>query len=101
MKRWFALVAVGMILLYTALALSAAGCVSMPKGELAHAHHTPPHADHSPFCTWACQANSTESIHTAVPPFAGMALVATQRPIRVVPHTYILASVSRSRAPPR
>jgi hypothetical protein len=101
MKRWFAIVAVGMVLLYTALALGAAGCLSLQDLETSHAHHAPSHAEQSPFCTWACQANPTESIHTAVPLFAGIALVAIQRSSRVIPQTLLLATVSRSRAPPR
>jgi thiol-disulfide isomerase/thioredoxin len=100
MKRWLTVAAVGMVLLYTAFALGAAGCVFMPKAEPAHAHHAPSHAEHSPFCTWACQANSTESIHAAAPVLGIFLLVAIQRFIRVSPHTFLLASVSRARAPP-
>mgnify|MGYP003536005933 FL=1 len=101
MKRWFAIVAVGMVLLYSALALGAAGCLFMPATEPAHAHHDPSHAGHSVFCVWACQANPTESIHAAAPFLAGVVLVAIQRFARVIPQTLLIATVSRSRAPPR
>jgi hypothetical protein len=100
MKRWAPIVAVGMVLIYTALALGAAGCLSLPNLVVDHAHHAPSHAEQSPFCTWACQANPTESIHAATPLFAGIALVAFLRSIRVLPQTLLLTTVSRSRAPP-
>lgn len=101
MKRWFAPFAVGMILLYATMALGASGCLFMPSVEPRHAHHAPSHAEHSPFCAWACQANPTESLHAAAPLIAGFLLVAIQRFIRVIPSTFLLATVSRSRAPPR
>ncbi len=101
MKRWAPIVAVGMILLYTALAVGAAGCVFMPKADPAHAHHVPSHAEQSPFCTWACQANPTESIHAAAPLFAGIVLVAILPSVRVSLQLLLFTGVSRSRAPPR
>ena len=101
MKRWFAPLVVGMVLLYSVLAVGAAGCLFMPKAEPAHAHHNPSHAGHSLFCAWACQANPTESIHAAAPFLAGIVLVAIQQFARAIPQTLLIATVSRSRAPPR
>lgn len=101
MNRWFASLAVGMVLLYTALAVGAAGCLAFPDLVADHAHHAPSHAEHPTFCAWACQANPTETIHTVVPLVVGIALVAIQRSIRIIPHTLLLRRVSRSRAPPR
>lgn len=100
MKRWAPIIAVGMVLLYTALALGAAGCLSLSDLQVGHTHHAPSHAEHSPFCAWACQANPTASIHAAAPALGIFVLVAIQRFIRVIPHTLLLASVSRARAPP-
>lgn len=101
MNRWFASLAVGMVLLYTALAFGAAGCLAFPDIVADHAHHAPSHSEHSTFCAWACQANPTETIHTVVPLVAGIAFVAIQWSIRVIPPTFLLRRVFRSRAPPR
>ena len=100
MKRWFAPFVVGMVLLYTALALGAAGCAFMPKAEPAHAHHTPSHVGHSVFCAWACQVNSMSSLQAAAPVLAGLLLVTMQRVVSAVPSARLLTRVSRSRAPP-
>jgi hypothetical protein len=101
MKRWAPIVAVGMVLLYTALALGAAGCLSLPDLGMGHAHHAPPHAEHSPFCAWACQANPTASIHAATPLLGVFVLAVIQWSVRIIPHTLLLTRVSRARAPPR
>lgn len=101
MKRWFAIGAVGMVLLYSTLTLSTAGCLFMPKTEPAHAHQAPSHAGHSVFCAWACQVNSMSSLHAAAPVLAGLLLVTMQRVVSAVPPARLLTRVSRSRAPPR
>lgn len=100
MKRWFAIVAVGMVLLYSALALGTAGCLFMPTTEPAHAHHDSSHAGHSVFCVWACQVNSMSSLQAAAPALAGLLLVTMQRVVSAVPPACLLTRVSRSRAPP-
>jgi len=101
MKRWFAPFIVGMVLLYTALALGAAGCLFMPTAESAHAHHAQSHAGHSVFCAWACQVNPTVSLHAAAPVLAGLLLVTTHRLVSAVLQSLLITTVSRSRAPPR
>lgn len=101
MKRWFAVVAIGMVLLYSALALGAAGCVFLQGEERDHAHHDPSHAVHSTLCAWACQVNSMSSLQAAVSVLACLLLVATQRVVSVVPQTLLIITVSRSRAPPQ
>ncbi len=101
MKRWLASCAVGMVLLYSALSVGAAGCLFTSKAEPSHAHHAPSHSEHSPFCAWACQANPTESIHAAAPLLTNFVFVARQRFIRVIPQTFLVAAVARSRAPPQ
>ena len=100
MKRWFAIVAVGMVLLYSTLAAGTAGCLFMPKAEPTHAHHAPSHAGHSVFCAWACQVNSMSSLQAAAPVLAGLLLVMMQRVVSAVPPACLLTRVSRSRAPP-
>ena len=101
MKRWFAIVAVGMVLLYSALALGTAGCLFMPKAEPAHAHHAPSHAGHSVFCAWACQVNPTVGIHATAPALVSIIFVTMQRLVSAPPQARLVTTVSRSRAPPR
>lgn len=100
MKRWFAPFVVGMVLLYAALAVSAAGCLVMQARESDHARHTPSHAAHSTLCAWACQVNPTVSIHTAAPPLAFFAVITMQRSVGAEPRLHFISTVSRSRAPP-
>lgn len=100
MKRWCAVVAVGMVLLYSALAWGTAGCLFMPKAEPAHAHHDPSHAAHSVFCAWACQASSMSSLHAAAPVLAGLFLITMERVASAAPSARLLTKISRSRAPP-
>src|SRR5215831_20220324 len=101
MKRWFAPFVVGLVLLYAALAVSAAGCLVMQTEEHGHAHDTPFHAAHSTLCAWVCQVNSTVSIHSAAPLVALFVLTTTERLVHAVPQTFLIPAVSRSRAPPQ
>lgn len=100
MKRWFPPFVIGMALLYTVLAVSAAGCLVMQTVEPGHAHHTPSHAAHSTLCAWACQVNPTVSIHAAAPLLASLVLVAIQRLASTAPPFHLIITVSHSRAPP-
>ncbi|MDF0650647.1 MAG: hypothetical protein P0121_04145 [Nitrospira sp.] len=101
MKRWFVPFAVGMVLLYAALAVSAAGCLVMHTEESGHAHHTPSHAAHSTLCAWVCQVHPTASIHAAAPLLGFFAVVALQRLVDAAPQLHFISTVSRSRAPPQ
>ena len=104
MKRWFAPFVVGMVLLYSVLALGAAGCPFMPlmpRAAQEHDHHTPSHAEHSTLCAWACQVNPTVSLPTAAPVLAGFILVAMQRLVTAPSQARLFSPVSRSRAPPQ
>lgn len=101
MKRWFAPFVVGMVMLYAALAVSAAGCLIMQTEEEGHAHHHPSHAAHSALCAWVCQVNPTVSIHAAAPLVALFVLATIRRLVHVVPQTFLIPVVSRSRAPPQ
>jgi len=100
MKHWFAIVVVGMILLYSALAIGAASCTFMPTVQPGHVHHDSSHTGHSVFCAWACQVNPMEILYTAVLLLGGWVLVATQRFVPVIPYTLVPTIVLRSRAPP-
>lgn len=100
MKRWIALISAGIVVLYAALAIGAAGCLLMQSEEGSHAHHSPSHAPHSPLCTWSCQANPTAAIPTPVPLIGGVAFVAIQPLVSETQEAFLLSTVSRSRAPP-
>ncbi len=100
MKRWIALIAGGIVVLYTALAIGAAGCLLMQAEGVSHAHHSPSHAPHSPLCAWSCQANPTATIPTAVPLVGGVAFVTIQPLVSETQEAFLLPTVSRSRAPP-
>ncbi|HEU5408030.1 MAG TPA: hypothetical protein VFU48_09695 [Nitrospira sp.] len=101
MKRWFAPLVAGMVLLYAALAVSATGCLVMQAEESGHAHHTPSHTAHSTLCAWVCQVNPTVSIQAAAPLLAFFVVVAMQRLVGAAPQFSFMPSVSRSRAPPQ
>lgn len=101
MKRWFVPFVAGMVLLYAALAVSAAGCLVMQMEESGHAHHAPSHAAHSTLCAWVCQVNPTVSLHAAAPLLAFFVVVAMQRLVGAAPQLHFMSTVSRSRAPPQ
>ena len=102
MKRWLAPLAIGIVVLYAALAIGTSCCLFLHAEQLGQAHHrTPSHAAHSALCALACQTNSTVIVHTVVPLGAVFALVAMLRLVGVTPHTHLFAATSRSRAPPR
>ncbi len=101
MKRWFAPLVVGMVLLYAALAVSAAGCLVLQVEEPGHAHHTPSHAAHSTLCAWVCQVNPTVSLQAVAPLLEFFAVVAIQRLVAAAPQLHFISTVSRSRAPPQ
>lgn len=102
MKRCDALVAVAMAALYLALAVGAAGCLSIHAAPVTSAHdHSPSHAAHSALCAWACQANPTVTVLSVAPSAAVLALVSLLLLLSTVLNIRLSASVSRSRAPPR
>lgn len=101
MKRWFAPLVVGMVVIYAALALSAAGCLFLQREETGHVHHSASHAGHSVLCAWACQVNPTVSLQAAVPILACFIVVTRQRSASAVPQSLLITTVSRSRAPPQ
>ena len=102
MRRILLPLAVGMAVLYLALALGAAGCLlsHSEDGTLPHHHHQS-HVTHSAFCAWACQANPTVSLPVPAPPAAVMQLVALLIFVRVSMPGRPAAQITHSRAPPR
>lgn len=101
MKRWFPPLVVGMVLLYSVLAVGAAGCLFMPSAEADHAHHSPSHAGHSMFCAWACQVNPTVGIQATAPALVSILFVTRQQLVSAPPQARLVSTASRSRAPPR
>lgn len=100
MKRWFAIVTVGIVLLYGVLAVGAAGCMFMPTADSGHTHHTPSHAGHSMLCIWACQENQTVGPHSAAPALAGVAVVTMHWLGSTASYSGFILARSSSRAPP-
>lgn len=101
MRRWFAPFVVGMVLLYSVLALGASGCLFVPRAAQEHDHHAPSHAGHSTLCAWVCQVNPTVSLLTTAPVLAGFILVAMQWLVTAPSQARLFSAVSRSRAPPQ
>lgn len=100
MKRWFTILTVGMVLLYSVLAVGAAGCILMPTADSGHTHHTPSHAGHSMFCAWACQENPTVGLHSAAPALSGIAVVTMHRVGSTASYSGFILATSSSRGPP-
>lgn len=58
MTRLLTPLAGALTVLYLALTIGAAGCLSEPAASAATTHHhSPSHVSHSPLCAWACQVN--------------------------------------------
>jgi hypothetical protein len=102
MNRCLAPFAIGTVVLYAALAIGAANCLLL-RGDLptAHHHNSQSPVTHSALCAWACQANPTVAILTAVPLVAALALVAMLGIAVSSVATVISISGSLARAPPR
>ncbi len=103
MNRPFAVLSIGMAVLYVILAVAAAGCpaVDAPaSGSHPGHHHHASHVAHSAFCAWACQANPTVGVIVDVPHpvslqfFVGVAFITTALLTR------LSARVPDSRGPP-
>jgi hypothetical protein len=101
MKRWIAPLAIGMIVLYAALAIGAANCLVLHAEQPPAHHHSQTHLAHSALCAWACQINPTVAVPAAVPLVAFAGVAARQRQIESAIHTALLTCESPSRAPPR
>lgn len=100
MKRWIAPFALGMVVLYAALAIGAANCLVLHAEQPPAHHHSQSHLAHSALCAWACQANPTVTVPAAMPPVALFAVVATLRMAESTAQALLLESGSSARAPP-
>lgn len=101
MRRWLAPLAIGMVVLYVALAIGAAGCLFLHTEQPRSGHHhSQSHVAHSAFCAWACQANPAVSIHIAAPIVLIFALLGLLCIGGSTPPAALFATVFHSRAPP-
>jgi hypothetical protein len=102
MRRSLPSFAVGMVLIYVALAIGAAGCLDLRAEKSNQAHHDGQHhASHSSFCAWACQVNPTAAVLAVAPLATIFAPTAILWPISAARPLVLFSSVHRSRAPPR
>jgi hypothetical protein len=101
MKRLIAPLAIGMVVLYAALAIGAAQCLVLHAEQASTHHHTQSHLAHSALCAWACQANPTITIHAGLPLGVVFAVVALLRLYSATPQTRLFAALIHSRGPPR
>ena len=102
MKRWLAPLAIGMALLYAALAIGAAGCLFLHAEQPRSVHHhSQSHVAHSAFCAWACQANPAVSIHLPAPIVAIFVFLGMLSLSGATAFTGLFVTAFRSRAPPR
>lgn len=101
MKRRIAPLAIGMVVLYAALAIGAANCLVLHAEQPPPHHHSHSHVTHSALCAWACQINPTVAVPAAVPLMAVSTVVSRQRQTNSTVRTLSLTFDSHSRAPPR
>jgi hypothetical protein len=101
MKGWMSRLAIGMIVLYAALAIGAANCLVLHSEQPTAHHHGHSHLAHSALCAWACQANPTVIIPAVVPSAGTFVVMAMLAFAGTTPPSGIVAAASRSRAPPR
>jgi hypothetical protein len=100
MKRLIAPLAVGMVMLYAALAIGAANCLVLHVEQPPAHHHSHSHVAHSALCAWACQINPTVIVSTPVPLVAISTVVARLSFADSAACTAFLCSPFSSRAPP-
>jgi len=100
MKRWSVPLAVGMVVLYAALAIGASNCLVLHAEQPPAHHHSHSHLAHSALCAWACQINPTVTIPAAVPLVAVLTVAARLCQTDSTVHAAFLPSESSSRAPP-
>jgi|SRR5690349_13413714 hypothetical protein len=100
MKRWIAPLAIGMVVLYAALAIGAATCLVLHAEQPQTHHHSQSHVAHSALCAWACQINPTVIIASPVPLVAVSTIVARLIFDDSPDCTALHCSLFSSRAPP-
>jgi hypothetical protein len=101
MKRWIAPLAIGMVVLYAALAIGAANCLVLHAEQPPAHHHSQSHVAHSALCAWACQINPAVIVPAAVPMVAVSTVATRRRQIDFTTCNLLSTSEFPSRAPPR
>jgi hypothetical protein len=101
MKHRIAPLAIGMIVVYAALAIGAANCFVLHAEQSSGHHHGHSHVAHSALCAWACQINPTVTVPAAVSLVAGATVIARLRQTDSTVRIFSPISESPSRAPPR
>jgi hypothetical protein len=100
MKRWIAPLAIGMVVLYAALAIGAANCLVLHAAQPPAHHHSQSHVAHSALCAWACQINPTVIVPAAIPMLAVSTVVARLRLVDSAACSAFPSLLFPSRAPP-
>lgn len=100
MRRSLVPLAIGMALLYAALAIGAANCLVLHAAQPPSHHHSQSHMAHSALCAWACQINPTVIVATPVQLVAVSAVVARLSYLDTTAGTARHAFLLTSRAPP-
>jgi hypothetical protein len=100
MKRLIAPLAIGMVVLYAALAIGAAGCLVVHSEQPPYHQHSHSHVAHSALCAWACQINPVVIVPAAVPVVAVAILITRLSLSDSAAGATVLCSLFSSRAPP-
>ena len=101
MNRRLIPLAIGMAVLYAALAVGAANCLVLHSEQPSAHHHSQSHVAHSALCAWACQIHPSVVLPAAVPLMAVTAVSARLHRIGYRRPLSFPTTVSSSRAPPR
>ena len=100
MKRWIAPLAIGMVVLYAALAVGAATCLVVHAEQPQTHHHSQSHVAHSALCVWACQINPTVIVATPLSLVTVSTIFARLSFDHSAACTALHCSLFSSRAPP-
>lgn len=95
-----------MTVLYLALTIGAAACLSGPTAEPTTSsttaqHHSPSHVSHSALCAWACQANPAVAGLFIAPAKMLFTFLLLLPLLTLTVHARFSSPGSLSRAPPR
>ena len=101
MKRLIVPLAIGMAVLYAALAIGAGNCLVLHAEQPTSHPHTHSHVTHSALCAWACQIHPTVTLPAGVPLIAVSMVVARLCWTDASVHLVLSTSETPSRAPPR
>lgn len=89
------------VVVYVALVLLAAGCISMPVGSSeGHDHHDSGKSAHSSLCAWSCQMISQTGPVTSVSPVVVNFVATTVLLPHVSTYSHTPFALRSSRAPP-